>query len=297
MNMPDRGRGIALMIGAGLCWSLGGLIVRALAVNDAWTIVFWRSLFMALTVAMILGARHRARAWEKVLAIGPAGVLAAVCLAAQIYLFILALGRTSTANTFLLMSVSPLATAVAGALFLHEPVGRTTWACIAVALAGIAVMFGTGAHLDAGPAPWLGNLFALGVPIAYATQILCVRRMRRPGAPAPDLLPTILVAGVIAALPAWLLAPDLALAPRDLGLLALMGCVQLALGCWLMTLAVPHLRAAEMGLLALIEPILAPLWVWLGVGETPTAESLAGGALILAALAVNARASLAGSAR
>jgi drug/metabolite transporter (DMT)-like permease len=289
MTAPNRARGIALMVGAGLCWSSGGLIVRALSTTDTWTIVFWRSLFMGLFVATILGWRHGADLTARVRAIGLAGAGASACLALQIYCFILALGHTSTANTFLLMSVAPLTTAAAGALFLHERVGRVTWACIALALAGIAVMFGAGAG-EGGQ--WLGNLFALGVPLAYAAQILFVRGMRRTGAAAPDLLPTILVAGVFAALPALLLAQGVAAPPRDIMLLALMGSIQLGLGCWLMTLAVPHLRAAEMGLLALIEPILAPVWVWLGVGEVPCRESLAGGALILAALVVNGRASL-----
>ena len=70
-------------------------------------------------------------------------------------------------------------------------------------------------------------------------------------------------------------------------LLAIMGCVQLGMGCWLMTLAVPHLRAAEMGLLALTETILAPVWVWLGTGEAPTPAALSGAVLIIGALAAN----------
>ena len=101
-------------------------------------------------------------------------------------------------------------------------------------------------------------------------------------------MPTLLVAGVFAAVPAGLLGMPIDALPRDIGLLALMGCVQLGLGCWLMTLAVPHLRAAEMGLLALTETILAPLWVWVGVGESPGSAALTGGACILGALAANA---------
>ena len=85
----------------------------------------------------------------------------------------------------------------------------------------------------------------------------------------------------------WFGWPLEAAAP-DISLLALMGCVQLGVGCWLMTLAVHHLRAAEMGLLALTETILAPLWVWIGIGEKPGHAALTGGVLIVGALAVNA---------
>ena len=47
------------------------------------------------------------------------------------------------------------------------------------------------------------------------------------------------------------------------------------------------LAAAEVGLLALIEVLLGPLWAWLGADEVPALETLLGGALVLAALMVN----------
>lgn len=74
---------------------------------------------------------------------------------------------------------------------------------------------------------------------------------------------------------------------RAVSLLDLMGCVQLGMGCWLVTLAVRHLRAAEMGLLSLSETILAPTWGWLGVGEVPGAVALTGAGMIVGALVLN----------
>lgn len=281
---PNRSRGFILMLGAGLCWSLGGIIVHSLMLKDVWEIVFWRALFMAAFLAVLLLALRGRGVWASVRGIGRAGVLAGACLAAQIYLFILALSNTTAANTFVLMSLSPLFAALAGLLFLRERVAWHTWMAIALALGGVVIMFGEG--MDTGR--WLGNLFALCIPLLYACQIICVRKVRNTsdGRP-PDLLPTVFLAGVMAAAPALLLGWPLEAAARDVSLLALMGCVQLGVGCWLATLAVRHLRVVEMGLLALVETILAPLWVWLGVGEVPGNAALAGGALIVGALLVN----------
>lgn len=290
--IPNRRAGILLMLAAGLCWSSGGIIVRSLAVKDVWEVVFWRSLFMGLFVAVLLLALRGRAAFERVRTIGWPGMVSAACLAGQIYCFIIALSLTSTANTFLLMSVSPLITALVGMAFMGEHLRWFTWVAIGVALAGIAIMFGSGAGMETSGGAMLGNLFALGVPCLYASQILFARKVRGKGESAPDLMPTLLMAGVFAALPAALLGWPVDAAPRDIGLLAIMGCVQLGMGCWLMTLAVPHLRAAEMGLLALTETILAPVWVWLGVGESPSASALSGGACILGALAANAWLSL-----
>jgi drug/metabolite transporter (DMT)-like permease len=275
------------MLGAGLCWSLGGIIVRKLALADVWQIVFWRALFMAAFVGVLLLALRGRGTLASVRSIGVAGTISSVCLAAQIYFFILALSNTTAVNTFVLMSLSPLTAALVGLLFLHERIARHTWIAIACALGGVVIMFGEG--MNGGR--WLGNFFALCVPLAYACQILFVRKVQGEQGTrgqAPDLLPTVFVAGLMAMLPALFLGWPLEAAARDLSLLALMGCVQLGLGCWLMTLAVRHLRAAEMGLLALSETLLAPLWVWLGAGEAPGSAALAGGALIVGALAVNA---------
>ena len=282
-SATNRPRGIALMLGAGLCWSLGGIIVRSLTLTDVWEIVFWRAFFMVAFLAVLLLALRRRGAISSVRGIGVVGMLSGACLAAQIYFFILALSNTTAANTFVLMSLSPLFAALAGWLFLRERVAWHTWIAIAFALGGIAVMFGEGISNGR----WLGNVFALCVPLGYACQIIFVRKVQGTRGQAPDLLPTVFIGGLMAMTPALFLGWPLEASARDMSLLALMGCVQLGLGCWLMTLAVRHLRAAEMGLLALTETLLAPLWVWLGVGEAPGVAALAGGALIIAALATN----------
>jgi drug/metabolite transporter (DMT)-like permease len=135
--------------------------------------------------------------------------------------------------------------------------------------------------LDAGRS--LGNLLALGVPTAFALNVIVLRRMHA----TVDMMPAVMIAGLISiavALPfAWPLDP----VPRDLAVLAPMGVVQLGLGCLLMTKATRYLSAGEIGLLSLVETILAPIWVWLGVGERPSELALAGGLVVLGALVAN----------
>jgi drug/metabolite transporter (DMT)-like permease len=55
-----------------------------------------------------------------------------------------------------------------------------------------------------------------------------------------------------------------------------------------MTVASRYLTAGEIGLLGLLETILGPIWVWLGVGERPAPLALAGGGIVLGALVANA---------
>jgi len=274
-----RRKGVLLMVAAGLCWSTGGIFVRSAATTDGWEIVFWRSVFMAAFLFTVLCAWHRGAVWRKIAAVGGAGVLSGALLGATFFFFILSLVRNTAANTFVLMSTAPFFAALFGWAFLRERVPARTWVAMAAALGGITLMFADG--LDAGRT--LGNALALGVPTAFALNVVVLRRMHA----AVDMVPAVMIAGLISAVVAAPFALPLEVGARDLALLAAMGCIQLGLGCLLMTRATRYLAAGEIGLLTLIETILAPIWVWLGVGEAPTLLALVGAAIVLGALAAN----------
>ncbi|MEO8753328.1 MAG: DMT family transporter [Casimicrobiaceae bacterium] len=273
-------RAVAFMIVAAVCWSTGGLLVRSLSITNPWEIVFWRSLFMSVFVAVVLVAMHGRRMPRAVRAAGYPGVLAGLLLAGTFFFFIGSLTRTTVANTFVLMSVSPLLAALAGWFALRERVQPRTWIAMAFALTGIVVMFGSA--VDAGQL--LGNLLALGVSVCFAAQLVVLRKFHA----TVDMLPMVLIAGLWTLVPAWLASGPFAATPHDLAILALMGCVQLGIGCLLATAASRTLPATELGLLALLEPILGPLWVWALLGERPGTSALIGGAFVLCAVFANA---------
>ncbi|MFO1323380.1 MAG: DMT family transporter [Burkholderiales bacterium] len=272
-------RAVLFMIVAAICWSTGGLLVRQLSIANAWEIVFWRSLFMALFVAGVLLVMHGRAMPRAVRAAGMPGVVAGAFLAGTFFFFIGSLTRTTVANTFVLMSVSPFLAALAGWFVLRERVPVQTWVAMAVAFAGILVMFGGG--MDAGQL--VGNLLALGVSVCFAAQLTVLRKFHA----TVDMLPMVMIAGLWSLVPAFALAGPFAATARDLAILAFMGCVQLGIGCLLATAASRSLSATELGLLALLEPILGPLWVWVLMGERPGPGALAGGAIVLCAVIAN----------
>ncbi|MEP7329851.1 MAG: DMT family transporter [Betaproteobacteria bacterium] len=272
-------RAIMFMIVAAICWSSGGYLVRQLTITNAWEIVFWRSLFMSLFVTGVLLVMHGKRMPAAVRAIGVPGVLAGLLLACTFFFFIGSLTRTTVANTFVLMSVSPFLAALAGWFVLREHVPVRTWVAMAVAFIGIIVMFG--GAVDAGQL--IGNLMALGVSVCFAAQLMVLRKFHA----TVDMLPQVLIAGLWSLVPAWLFAGSFAATGTDLAVLSLMGCVQLGIGCLLATAASRSLSATELGLLALLEPILGPIWVWVLLGERPGSSALMGGAIVLGAVIAN----------
>jgi len=150
---------------------------------------------------------------------------------------------------------------------------------MAFALTGIVVMFGSA--VDAGQVT--GNLMALGVSVCFAAQLTVLRKFHA----TVDMLPMVMIAGLWTLVPAWLFAGPFAATTHDLVILAFMGCVQLGTGCLLATAASRTLSATQLGLLALLEPILGPLWVWAVLGEHPGTSALIGGAFVLCAVIAN----------
>jgi drug/metabolite transporter (DMT)-like permease len=273
-QLSDRAAGALLVAGACLCWSSGGILVRMLAL-DGLVIVFWRSLFLAVTVALALAVVYRRQAPARIAAVGWHGVLSGILLGGAFVGYILSLTLTQVANTMVLMSASPLVAAVLARLVLKEPLGRATAVCIGVAMTGILVMFGHGVAAGS----LLGDALALSVALTFGANIVVLRRWRE-----IDMVPATMLGGLISAAATAPWAAGAPVTAPELGILAALGCFQLALGLFLFVRGSRRLAAAELGLLCLLETILAPLWVWIGLGETPSPTAMVGGGLVLAAV-------------
>jgi drug/metabolite transporter (DMT)-like permease len=267
-----------LVAGAAVCWSSGGLIAR-LVTTDAWTTNVWRGGSCAVALVLVVWITHGRGTAEQWRRIGWAGVGVAVCLTIASTAFILALARTSVANTLILMSVGPYVTGLLGWFLLRERVRFRTWVTMVVALGGAVVMVSSSYARGAVG----GDLLALVMAGAFATATVLVRRH-----PAILMTPAAALGAGLTCLLALPMASPLTTAPRDIALLAFFGIGQFAIGFLLFTAGARMIPAAESSLIGMIETVLGPLWVWLALGENPGVASLLGGALILGALLTHA---------
>ncbi len=266
-----------------LMWSIAGVVTRHLESARSFEVTFWRSFFTALSLLLILPVFRGRAVFSVIRKGGLAFWLSGVCWSIMFTAFMVALTMTTVANVLVTMALSPFITALLARVFTGHRIPQRTWLAIALAGAGIAWMYGGQMDLASNLG---GTLVALMVPLASAANWTVVQHSRAHGKNI-DLVPAVLLGAVISSLAALPLAFPFAATPHDMGLLALLGLVQLAIPCVLSVMCAGVLKAPEVALLALLEVIFGILLAWLGAGEVPGASVLTGGALVIGALVVN----------
>ncbi len=277
------------MVCVTLMWSIAGIVTRHLDGARGFETTFWRSLFNAAALLLMLGwMRGPATLAHTLRGGGRALWISGLCWCVMYTAFMVALTLTSVAHVLVTMALAPLFTALAARLALGHRLALRTWGAIVVAGCGIAWMYG--AELRGSDArQLLGTAVALCVPIAAAINWTLLQHLYRKAGdtPPPDMLAPVLLGALLSAALTLPLSLPLAATPHDLRLLALLGVVQLAIPCLLAVRIARVLSAPEVSLLGLLEVVFGVLWVWLGTDEAPSPSVLGGGLMVLGALAAN----------
>jgi drug/metabolite transporter (DMT)-like permease len=273
-------RGI-IMSGAGmLILSPDGLLLRLVTDASIWDIIFYRSMFVAAAISAFLLIRRRNDYLSVFCNFGRSGWISTILMTLSGLSFVGAMANTSVANTLVLVATMPFFSAVLGRIFLGETVRLRTWISISLACGGILIIFS--GSFSAGN--WLGDTFAIFTAFLQGLNIVVIRKAKERDVTVPAFCASAFLATLIA-LP---LAHPMSVNNNDLFYLALMGLVVVPIGLGLFLSGARYAPAAEVALLALVETVLGPIWVWIGIGETPTQMALIGGSIVVLSIALNA---------
>jgi drug/metabolite transporter (DMT)-like permease len=275
-------RAVVLMVLVALLWSIAGVVTRHLEQARGFEVNFWRSFFTLLALLFILPAVQGSTVFSSMRRSGKALWVSGVCWSVMFTAFMVALALMPVANVLVTMAAGPLLTAIVARIFIGHHIAARTWLAIAVAGLGIAWMYGA----QVADLSVVGTLVALCVPVAAAINWTVVQHAQRQGQ-SVDLMPAVLVGAVISVLGTLPMALPFQASAHDVGLLALLGVVQLAIPCVLAVRCGRVLKAPEMALLGLLEVIFGILLAWIGAGEQPGSAVLTGGALVIGALVFN----------
>ena len=265
----DLRRARLLVLLAAVLWSLAGVFIKHLALHPL-TIVFYRSFFASLFFAF----------FSKRSASIPRGPLlvAGVSYTVAISSFVAANKLTTAANAIVLQYTAPIFVFIIVHFLFGEKIAGINWLALCLGMIGIGVIF----------AGSVGQPDAAGVTIAvfsgllFSIYMVSLRFLK-------EVSPGTLT--FICNLACWLIllpfvGSQLALSLNESLILAVMGVVQLGMPYWLFSKSLQKVTVQEASLIALIEPVLNPIWVALAVGEVPSRATLIGGALIVVGLAV-----------
>jgi drug/metabolite transporter (DMT)-like permease len=265
-----------------LLWSIAAVVTRQLDAARGFEMTFWRSAVTLVVLTLVLGIQRGGAMLGQLQAGGKALWLSGLMWCVMFTCFMVALALTTAANVLITMSMAPLFTALLAHFMLGHAVARRTW--VAIALAGVGIVWMYAAGFDGNPRHLLGTAVALCVPVAGAINWNLSQRVEQRAAGKVDLVPAVLIGAALSTLITLPLSWPLQASPHDIAWLALLGVFQLAIPCVLAVLAARVLPAPEMSLLSLLEIVFAIAWVWLATDEKPTAAVVLGGSLVLGAL-------------
>ena len=273
----DHARGTTLAAVGVTVLSVDALLVRLAEAPPA-QIVFWRGVFIALSLTLALRVVRGRWAWDDIRRAGRSGVLLVVTMGLTQILFVVAVTQTRVANVVVILTAAPLFAAGFSGLFLKEWIPPRTWLAIALCMAGIGLVFGG----SVGGEGFTGDALALLLALIVGANFTQLRR-----APGLNRLAAVGGGGLVAGLAALAFADPTATSLPSLRVLAIMGLVQLPLALVMMTEATRYLPSAEVTLFLVVEAILGSFWVWLVLGEEPPGATLIGGILVIGTLVVH----------
>jgi drug/metabolite transporter, DME family len=284
--------GCILVITGGLVLSLGIVCLRAASASDAWQYLFWRAIGFSCSLSLLAAWRHARNPLAQITRLGGFAWISVSALVASQVLFVAAIKSGSTAEVFFLMSLAPLIAAVLARPLLGERMGISGVLAITVALGGVALMSGLSLNAEdigwsAREGQWLARALALGTAFTFALYSLATR-----GARGQDLDAALVAVGIVTALVCaiallWLGLP-MAANLSDVALALLHGGLILALGLVLFARGSRWVPGVTLVMLAQAETVAAPVWTYLVFNETTAPAVIIGGALILAAVLMQA---------
>jgi len=268
-NLSEHQKGLLYVLTAALLWSTGGLFIKLISFT-AMQLSFFRCSIAAITFALLFRKR--------ILLLNKLSITNSFIYAIVLITFVIATKTTTAANAIFLQATAPIY------VLIFEPIlTKTKYERINVITVGICVLgmilFFVGklepGHLE-------GNLIALISGITFAAFFLGMKRNDQQYQQSSIFWGNIIVA--IVCIP-FLVSLEM-ITFSDIWMVSFLGVFQIAFAYAFFASGLKRVIAVEASIISMVEPVLNPVWVFIGYGETPTVTAIIGGLIILGAIIV-----------
>ena len=276
-NLTDQQKGSLMAFVAVIFITPDSLFIR-LSNVDTWGLVFYRGIIPFVTVFLGMLLIYKLNFFKILFNSGYHGLFYVATFSLTNITFVVSIQNTNVANTLVMIATAPMLSAILGAIFLKEPPDRKTWISIIITFLAILYIFFDSLKL--------GNFF--GDVLGFITAIgLAVGAVIIRSAKTKNLVPAAVIGKLFVATFALIFIESFLLIEKDLVIVPLMCILCVAIPFVLVTIAPRFIPAAEVNLFFLLETIIGPIWVWLIIKEQPSVETLQGGVIIIATIAIH----------
>ena len=276
-NLTDQQKGSLLAFVAVMFITPDSLFIR-LSNVDTWGLVFYRGLIPFFSVFFVMLLIYKLDFFKMLFTSGYHGLIYVSTFSITNVTFVVSIQNTNVANTLVMIATAPMLSAILGAIFLKETPDKKTWISIIITFLAIIYIFSDSLKLGNFYGDVLGFITAIGLAVGAVT----IRSGK-----TKNLVPAAVVGKLFVAIFALFFIESFNLVDQDLIIVPLMCILCVAIPFVLVTIAPRFIPAAEVNLFFLLETIIGPIWVWLIIKEQPSVETLQGGVVIIATIAIH----------
>ena len=276
-NLSDQQKGSLLAFVAVMFITPDSLFIR-LSNVDTWGLVFYRGLIPFFSVFFVMLLIYKLDFFKMLFKSGYHGLIYVSTFSITNVTFVVSIQNTNVANTLVMIATAPMLSAILGAIFLKETPDKKTWISIIITFLAIIYIFSDSLKLGNFYGDVLGFITAIGLAVGAVT----IRSGK-----TKNLVPAAVVGKLFVATFALFFIESFVLFDQDLIIVPLMCILCVAIPFVLVTIAPRFIPAAEVNLFFLLETIIGPIWVWLIIKEQPSVETLQGGLVIIATIAIH----------
>ena len=249
------------------------VLVR-LADADTFTILFWRGIFFALGVFVILFATYRKSTFKELKNIGRPGIWIGLLSGIGGVTFIAAIQYTSIAKVLVIISTAPMVVAIISWAIINERPKLFTWISMLIIVTGIYIVM----KGDTGTLNVMGSALAVISIIAGGYSFALTRKYSN-----VNMVPAMIVNALVVSCVGLAFSSSFYL-PFDSLIYVIAGGILLAIAFSLITLAPRFIPASEVAMFMPLGTIFGILSAWLVINEQPSSSSLLGGSIVVITL-------------
>ena len=266
-NLPEHKKGFLAVLAAAMLWSTGGLFIK-LVTLDAMQISFFRCIWAAVVFAVIFR--------KQVFYANLFTIINAVFYAAVLILFVISNKLTTAANAIFLQYTAPIYVLIFEPILNKTKYEKINIITIIICFLGMLLFF----MGEISPGHMIGNIAALLSGVAFAAFMLGMRKNKKEYQFSSIFYGNILV--FLFCIPYMFDLKSISL--NNFLMVSYLGIFQIGVAYIIFSYGLKRILAIEASLLSMVEPVLNPVWVFLGYGESPSFMAITGGLIIITAI-------------